>query len=121
MKNNFDVQKYIHGTEECFSNYESKSHVKELTITKSINCGSCGAGLNNVITNKCKCDYCGNTNLILDGGFTKIIEKTQTKIIKKEPTNSQPVKINNWIIILLSCVSVVLLFYFISRRRKVFI
>ena len=120
MKNNFDVQKYIHGTEECFSNYESKSHVKELTITKSINCYSCGAGLNNVVTNKCKCNYCGNTNLILDGGFTKIIDIVDTKVVKKE-TKSQPVKIDKWVIILLSCISVVFLFYFISRRRKVFI
>ncbi len=45
--------------------------------TKSINCYSCGAGINGKITddNKCNCEYCGNTNIILEGGNTKIATK----------------------------------------------
>ena len=41
--------------------------------TKSINCDSCGAGLVNPVQDRCACSYCGNTNLILKGGRTKII------------------------------------------------
>jgi ribosomal protein S27E len=41
--------------------------------SKSINCNSCGAGLNKSF-GYCNCSYCGNTNLISTDGKTKITE-----------------------------------------------
>ncbi len=63
-----------------------ENHVKELVITKSINCESCGAGLSKVKKedNTCDCKYCGNTNLIFDDGKTKVIEKPVGVPVAKE-------------------------------------
>lgn len=63
-----------------------ENHVKELVITKSINCESCGAGLSKVKKedNTCDCKYCGNTNLIFDDGKTKVVEKPIGVPIPKE-------------------------------------
>jgi len=44
--------------------------------SKSLNCESCGGGLRINMSNgkTCDCEYCGNTNMILDEGKTKVIE-----------------------------------------------
>lgn len=49
----------------------------EFIKTKSLNCESCGAGLRMVKTDDktCDCEHCGNTNIILEDGKTKVVEK----------------------------------------------
>ena len=84
---------------------------------KSLNCNSCGASLiKKINSNLCKCRYCGNSNIILEDGTTKIHFDEITKessVTKKE----QPV-LNIWIIALLGFVSVFLMGYFLHKRHK---
>jgi hypothetical protein len=50
---------------------------QEFIKTKSLNCESCGGGLTINMSNgkTSDCQYCGNTNMILEDGKTKVIEK----------------------------------------------
>lgn len=58
---------------------------KEFINIKSLNCESCGAGLQLRYNSKtCDCEYCGNTNMILDDGKTKVIQKVIAKPAPKE-------------------------------------
>ena len=71
--------------------------------TKSLNCHSCGAGLiKKIESNTCKCNYCKNTNLILDDGSTNIIE-----LIEEEPKQKTEKKLPIWIYLLIPFVCLV--------------
>jgi len=65
---------------------QKKFDYQEFTKVKSLNCESCGGGLTINISNgkTCDCKYCGNTNMILEDGKTKVIPKEVAKPAPKE-------------------------------------
>ncbi|HWY12338.1 MAG TPA: hypothetical protein VN026_13480 [Bacteroidia bacterium] len=89
----------------------------------SINCGSCGAGLSVISKNEtsCKCDYCGNINLILKDGKTKVVQEIEKPVPKKDSAPASGIKNGStfyWIIIIaLGVVGGYIIWYYFSKNK----
>ncbi len=89
----------------------------------SINCESCGAGLGSISSrDSCKCDYCGNINLILKDGKTKIISIPKKDPIPTVSIKKEESKLSNnakWIIILgVGILGLAFIYYYFIKKNK---
>ncbi len=93
------------------------NHVKELITTQSVNCFSCGAGLKLKKSDDttCNCEYCKNTNLILEGGKTKIFKPVP--VGKSKPKKLSKVTMTALMIGAL-CIGVAGVALYMSRIKK---
>jgi hypothetical protein len=91
---------------------------QEFIKTKSLNCDSCGGGLTINMSNgkTCDCEYCGNTNLILESGKTKIL--SEVCVPKKTETIKTKSKPMNIFVMMLFGVAAIGLFFYMYRYIK---
>ena len=91
---------------------------QEFIKTKSLNCESCGAGLTINMSNgkTCDCDYCGNTNLILESDKIKTL--SEVYVPKKTETAKTKSKPMNMLVMILVGVAAIGVFLYVYRYIK---
>lgn len=83
--------------------------------TKSLNCASCGAGLNSISLSHCVCSYCGNTNKILANGITMVDNPKK----KSDPDNSFKNLTTSQKILVIGVIALTPLLITHFRKRKI--